>query len=563
MPPGLPDPESLPDWHDRDGAVQGPDGRVVRPPAPDRRPLRRRRPVQPQGRADRRSAGVAAGRRRLPDDPVAARLHRDLRQRHDAARHDGAAVRPGLGQPRHADGEPRPRDVVPPPVPRRRVAAVRPARPLDGIGSRPGRRGDLLDATDASPSASSKRAWPGWAGEGAPQGRPRRRRSVVVLATACADDDATAGHDVRRDHVRRPGDQRARPSAPASPGVDRRTTASGSTCGDDDRRGDHDDHRGRRRRATPRPSPSPRSARSTARSTWSWRAGDDAPFVVDQDGHDRPPSATTAPTTVLDVHDPDRRRQRTGAARPGVRRQRRPRLHQLHRRRRQHGHRGARRRRGRHLRHRGSTGCSRSTSRTPTTTAATSSSAPTASCTSGWATAAPAATRSGGPRTPASCSARSCASTRGRTATSRTRSRRTTRSSASPAPGPRSGRPGSATRGGSRSTGPPATCGSPTSARTRSRRSTSRRPPMVETPARACTSAGARSRATHRYNDDVSPDGGHRAVHDVPPRRRAARSAAGCVLAARRSPTWSAGTSTPTTAPARCGRSRCSATGRR
>ena len=97
-----------------DGAVQGPDGRVVRPPAPDRRPLHRRRPDEPQGRPVRRAAGLAAGRRASARRPGRPRLHRDLRQRHVAARHHRPAVRAGLGQPGDADGEPRPRDVVPP-----------------------------------------------------------------------------------------------------------------------------------------------------------------------------------------------------------------------------------------------------------------------------------------------------------------------------------------------------------------------------------------------------------------------------------------------------------------
>ena len=61
-----------------------------------------------------------------------------------------------------------------------------------------------------------------------------------------------------------------------------------------------------------------------------------------------------------------------------------------------------------------------------------------------------------------------------------------------------------ATRGGSRSTRRRATCGSPTSARTRSRRSTSLRPPTASTPAAARTSGGAASRAASRFNDDVA-----------------------------------------------------------
>ena len=42
MPAGLPDPETLPDWHDAHGAVQGPARRALRPTPPDRPALRRR-----------------------------------------------------------------------------------------------------------------------------------------------------------------------------------------------------------------------------------------------------------------------------------------------------------------------------------------------------------------------------------------------------------------------------------------------------------------------------------------------------------------------------------------
>ena len=60
--------------------------------------------------------------------------------------------------------------------------------------------------------------------------------------------------------------------------------------------------------------------------------------------------------------------------------------------------------------------------------------------------------------------------------------------------GARSGRTACATRGGSRSTGEPATCGSATSARTRGRRSTT--PARPAAAARASTSAGTSPRAT-------------------------------------------------------------------
>ena len=105
-----------------------------------------------------------------------------------------------------------------------------------------------------------------------------------------------------------------------------------------------------------------------------------------------------------------------------------------------------------------------------------------------------------------------------------------------------------------------ATCGSPTSARTRSRRSTSRRRPAAATPARARASAGARSRATCPFNDDVAIEDPVPPFCDVHARRRRLldqRRRAGPRRG--RSPISSAGTSTATTAPGRSGRSRCSA----
>ena len=99
----------------------------------------------------------------------------------------------------------------------------------------------------------------------------------------------------------------------------------------------------------------------------------------------------------------------------------------------------------------------RALGRRPTTTAASSRSARTATCTSPPATAAAATTRSRTGRTSASCSARSCASTRGRRAARPMPSRPTTRSSARAAPRRRSGPTGCAIPGASRSTARPAT----------------------------------------------------------------------------------------------------------
>ena len=64
-----------------------------------------------------------------------------------------------------------------------------------------------------------------------------------------------------------------------------------------------------------------------------------------------------------------------------------------------------------------------------------------------------------------------------------------------------------ATRGGSPSTGRPATCGSPTSARTRGRRSTSRRPIGGVDAGKGLSFGWSAFEGDERYNEDVSPDG--------------------------------------------------------
>ena len=173
---GWPDPESLPDLHDAHGAVQGPDRRAgtTGPARSTCATSTATRSAARARRADSQRVWLRADGQ-LPDDPVAPRLHRHLRQRHDPARHHRAAVRAGVGQPGHADGQPRPRDVVPPPVPRRRVAAVRPARAV---------------------APASAAAWP--AGRSSPRdgrlvvsvvqeglarvGQPERSRSAVAAA---------------------------------------------------------------------------------------------------------------------------------------------------------------------------------------------------------------------------------------------------------------------------------------------------------------------------------------------------------------------------------------------
>ena len=86
----------------------------------------------------------------LPDDPVLHACVVTYASDMTLLDTDRAAVRAGVGHARRADGQPRPRDVVPPAVPRRRVAAVRPARRLDAVGARPRRRLDLHRATAGS-----------------------------------------------------------------------------------------------------------------------------------------------------------------------------------------------------------------------------------------------------------------------------------------------------------------------------------------------------------------------------------------------------------------------------
>ena len=147
--PDAPDPETLPTIRER-----------LEPHA-DRFPpafvdwIRRDRPIDTRstelprwldpepGDARARAARVVPRRRHAARRPAAARVRRRVRVRPHAARHRGDAARALVGRRPLHDREPRPRDVVPPAVPRRRVAAVPPAEPV-------GRR-----ARAASPRASS------------------------------------------------------------------------------------------------------------------------------------------------------------------------------------------------------------------------------------------------------------------------------------------------------------------------------------------------------------------------------------------------------------------------
>ena len=105
------------------------------------------------------------------------------------------------------------------------------------------------------------------------------------------------------------------------------------------------------------------------------------------------------------------------------------------------------------------------------------------------------------------CSARSSASIRLRRRPTRTPCPPTTRSSESTVPTSGSGRSACATRGGSRSTRRPATCGSPTSARTSSRRSTTPRRSTGSMPGAGLSFGWSAFEGDAPFNDDQSADG--------------------------------------------------------
>ena len=95
----------------------------------------------------------------LPDDRAAARLPAHLRQRPHAARLGAGPPRPRRGA--GADGEPRPRHVVPPPVPRRRVAALHVL-----LAERGRRRGAWRPAASPRPTAAGGLHRAGGPGQG-------------------------------------------------------------------------------------------------------------------------------------------------------------------------------------------------------------------------------------------------------------------------------------------------------------------------------------------------------------------------------------------------------------
>ena len=84
---------------------------------------------------------------------AAARVRRRVRVRPHAARHRDAAARDLVRRRRVPDREPRPRDVVPPPVPRRRLAALPPDEP---VGARRARHRRGLRSSRATARSRSR-----------------------------------------------------------------------------------------------------------------------------------------------------------------------------------------------------------------------------------------------------------------------------------------------------------------------------------------------------------------------------------------------------------------------
>ena len=216
---------------------------------------------------------------RLPDDPV---LHACIvTYASDMTLLDTTVLPFGLSwdSPGHADGEPRPRDVVPPAVPRRRVAALRPGGDLDVVGPRLA-GGSIYTA--GRPAGRERRAGGSGTGRVSHEARlvqcaarvDRRRRSrwPPSAAPATANDDVGSAVTF--------GDRRTEPTASPTDAAGRHRLA------DDVNRPTRDriprrrpqrrrppataavDHDRRRRRSSSPRSDSSRSARSTGPSTW-------------------------------------------------------------------------------------------------------------------------------------------------------------------------------------------------------------------------------------------------------------------------------------------------------
>ena len=107
-----------------------------------------------------RAARVVPRQRQAARRPAAARVHRRVRVRPHAARHRGDGARPLVGRRPLHDREPRPRDVVPPAVAGRRVAAVPPEEPVGAGRARPRRGLHLPPRRRARGHGDARRAHP-------------------------------------------------------------------------------------------------------------------------------------------------------------------------------------------------------------------------------------------------------------------------------------------------------------------------------------------------------------------------------------------------------------------
>ena len=344
MPSGLPDPESLPDFKTRMEPYKERMGEWYERPRPIDMRYIDGDPFTREGKPAHRPAGVAARRRRAARRPDPARLHRHLRQRHDPARHHRAAVRLVVGQPEPADGQPRPCDVVPSAVPRRRVAALRPDVVLHRRRARPGRRGDLHPRR---PLGRHRRP----RGPGHGRIHDERTRSLDGRTQSASSHSPHACESTTT-----PAAQRSRPRPRPPRSTTERRDRRRPTTGDDDRRsrrrrrqrrdGSDDDDRptarpGRRRR---------RNSSSSPTSTERHRHGDASrrrPACSSPSGPAR--SCRRCATAPNRRHRARHQlaghvRRRARPARPGLPPDRAAGLRRLHRhRRRQHAHRRVRR----------------------------------------------------------------------------------------------------------------------------------------------------------------------------------------------------------------------------
>src|SRR5690606_40854047 len=111
---------------------------LARPPrAADRRARPRSAGPAEAPSAHRAALPLDARAERAPGRPAPAPVRAHLRERSVPARRLARPARAHVVRPEAPGREPRPRDLVPPPLPRRRVDALRHREPLDVGRARP------------------------------------------------------------------------------------------------------------------------------------------------------------------------------------------------------------------------------------------------------------------------------------------------------------------------------------------------------------------------------------------------------------------------------------------